>query len=80
MSSSTNSEATLASLRDNGSEIIAIGSVMLALAVVVVILRLVAKSLGEKALGIDDIMICFSLIFYAATEALVLRGKCSLIL
>ena len=75
MSSTINPEATLASLRNNGTKIIAIGSSMLTVAVTCVGLRLTAKFLNEKAFGIDDLLIGLSLLFYLATESLVLRGQ-----
>ena len=75
MSGSVDQEATLASLHADGGEIIAIGSVMLSLAVAVVVLRLIAKSLSNKTFGLDDFMISIALIFYLATESLILRGR-----
>ena len=69
-------EDTIASLRNNGSEIIAVGAVMASLAIVSVVLRLLAKAWNEKEYGIDDILIGLALLWYLLTESLVLRGMC----
>ena len=74
MSGTISRESTLASLQNNGWKIIAIGSSMLSVAVTSVGLRLTAKYLNENAFGLDDLLIGLSLLFYLATEALVLRG------
>ena len=65
---------TIVSLRNDGPKIIAVGAVMLALAVCSVILRLLAKAANEKEYGFDDLLIGCSLASYLASESLALRG------
>ena len=66
---------TIASLRDDGTEIITIGAVMLSLAVSAVLLRFLAKSQIEKKFGLDDVLIGIALVSYSTAESLVLRGQ-----
>ena len=66
---------TIASLRGDGAEIIAIGAVMLVLAVCSVVLRLLAKAVNEKEYGFDDVLVGFALASYLVSEALVIRGS-----
>ena len=74
MSGTLSPEQTLTSLHNDGAKVIAIASVMLTGAFSSVMLRFVAKSLNDKSFGVDDVLIGFALIFYLATESLVLTG------
>ena len=66
---------TIASLRGDGPEIMAVGAVMLVLAICSVALRLLAKAANEREYGFDDALMGFSLVSYLVSEVLVIRGS-----
>ena len=67
-------EQTIASLRYDGSEIIAVVAAMLGLAICSVALRLLAKSTNTNEYGFDDALVGCSLASYIASESLIMAG------
>ena len=67
---------TIATLRSRGNQITIIGAVMMALAIVAVGLRFLAKAVShQKTWRWDDTFIILALIVYVVDEALILRGQ-----
>ena len=67
---------TIATLRSQGNQITIIGAVMMALAIVAVGLRFLAKVVSQqKAWRWDDTLIILALTVYVADEALILYGQ-----
>jgi hypothetical protein len=73
---STLPAGTIASLQQDGYRVVVVGSVMLALTVLVVGLRFWSKAQSGGHYGVDDLFILLALACYFAADSLVICGMC----